>query len=124
VKKLRTILRGPLLAAMGFLVSTAAFADASGTWVMSVETQAGSGSPTFTLVQKGDQVTGNYKGQLGEAPVTGSVKGNVITLSYKISAQGQDLEVVYTGMLDGDKITDGKVKLGTLGDGTFTGKKQ
>jgi hypothetical protein len=124
MKKFRNILLAPLLAVFGVLMSTAAFADVSGTWLMSVETQAGAGTPTFTLKQNGDQVTGTYKGQLGEAPVTGSVKGNVITLSYKINAQGQDLEVVYTGTLDGDKITDGKVHLGAFGDGTFTGKKQ
>jgi hypothetical protein len=124
MKKIRNIFLAPLLAAFGFLVSTAALADASGTWLMNVETGQGSGSPTFVLTQKGDQVTGTYKGQLGEAPVTGTVKGNVITLTYKINAQGQDLEIVYTGTLDGDKITDGKVKLGTFGDGTFTGKKQ
>lgn len=124
MKKIRNIFLVPLLAAFGFLMSTAALADASGTWLMSVETQAGAGSPTFVLVQKGDQITGTYKGQLGEAPVTGSVKGNAITLTYKINAQGQDIEVVYTGTLDGDKITDGKVKLGSFGDGTFSGKKQ
>jgi hypothetical protein len=124
MKRIRNILLAPLLAAVGFLVSTVAFADVSGTWIMTVQTQAGSGTPTFTLVQKGDQITGSYKGQLGEAPVTGTVKGNSITLTYKINAQGQDLDVVYTGTLDGDKITDGKLKLGSFGDGTFTGKKQ
>jgi hypothetical protein len=124
MKKIRNILLAPVLAVFGFLVSTAAFADVSGTWLMTVETQAGSGNPTFTLVQKGEDVTGTYKGQLGEAPVTGTVKGKMITLSYKINAQGQDLEIVYSGTLDGDKITDGKVKLGAFGEGTFTGKKQ
>jgi hypothetical protein len=124
MNKICNILLAPLLAVLGILASTAAFADVSGTWVMTVETSAGSGTPTFTLVQKGDQVTGSYKGQFGEAPVTGTVKGNSITLTYKVSAQGQDLDVVYTGTLDGDKITDGKVKLGSFGDGTFTGKKQ
>jgi hypothetical protein len=123
MKKIRNILLAPLFAALALLASTAAFADASGTWLMSVETQAGTGNPTFTLVQKGDQLSGTYKGQLGEAPVTGTVKGNDITITYKINAQGQDLEVVYTGTLDGDKVS-GKVKLGSFGDGTFTGKKQ
>jgi hypothetical protein len=123
MKKIRHILLAPLLAAIAVLASTAAFADVSGTWLMSVETQAGSGTPTFTLVQKGDQLSGTYKGQFGEAPVTGTVKGNDITITYKISAQGQDVDVVYTGTLDGDKVS-GKVKLGSFGDGTFTGKKQ
>jgi hypothetical protein len=121
--KFRKVLLAPLLAVVGFLASTVAFADASGTWLMSVETQAGTGNPTFVLVQKGDQLTGTYKGQLGEAPVTGTVKGNDITITYKISAQGQDLDIVYSGTLDGDKVS-GKVKLGSFGDGTFSGKKQ
>jgi hypothetical protein len=123
MKKMGDTLLASVLAVAGLLVSTAALADVSGTWVMAVEAQAGSGSPTFKLTQNGQAVTGTYAGQLGDAPVTGTVKGNEITLTFKISAQGQDLEVVYTGTLDGDKVS-GKVKLGSLGDGTFTGKKQ
>jgi hypothetical protein len=123
MKKIRNIVLAPLLMALGFLASTVAFADVSGTWIMNVETGAGSGTPTFVLVQKGDQLSGTYKGQFGDAPVTGTVKGNDITITYKVSAQGQDLEIVYTGTLDGDKVS-GKVKLGSLGDGTFSGKKQ
>jgi hypothetical protein len=38
---------------------------------MAVETSAGSGSPTFILVQKGDAFSGSYKGQLGEGTFTG-----------------------------------------------------
>jgi hypothetical protein len=123
MKKIRNIVLAPLLMALGFLASTTAFADVSGTWIMNVETGAGTGTPTFVLVQKGGQLSGTYKGQFGDAPVTGTVKGNDITITYKVNAQGQDLEIVYTGTLDGDKVS-GKVKLGSLGDGTFSGKKQ
>jgi len=101
----------------------ASAADVTGTWNMSVETTAGSGSPVFTLTQKGDTISGTYKGQLGEAPVTGAVKGDDVTLEFKIEAQGQTLTVVYTGKLDG-KSMSGKVSLGQLGDGTFKGTKQ
>ena len=96
--------------------------DVTGKWTMMVETQAGSGSPTFDLKQEGENVTGHYSGQLGEAPVTGTVKGNEVVLTYKVSGQGQELVVIYTGTVEGDSMK-GKVSLGELGDGTFTGKK-
>lgn len=100
----------------------AADADVTGKWTMTVQTQAGTGSPTFDLKQEGSKITGQYSGQLGEAPVTGTVKGNEVTFGFKVSGQGQELEVTYTGTVEGDTMS-GKVSLGELGDGTFTGKK-
>jgi hypothetical protein len=90
---------------------------------MAVETSAGSGSPTFVLVQKGEALTGSYKGQLGEAQVTGSVKGDEVTIEYKVDGQAGSLAVKYSGKTDG-KTMSGKVSLGQLGEGTFTGTKQ
>ena len=97
--------------------------NVTGTWKMNVETQAGSGTPTFTFKQDGEKITGTYKGQLGEADVQGTIKGNEIKFTFKINAQGQDLEVEYSGTVDGDSMK-GKAKFGEFGDGTFTGKKQ
>jgi hypothetical protein len=101
----------------------ASAADVTGTWIMAVQTGAGSGSPTFVLVQKGDALSGSYKGQLGEAQVTGTVKGDEVTIEYKVEAQGQSLAVKYSGKTDG-KTMNGKVSLGQLGEGTFSGTKQ
>jgi len=115
---------GALLAIAAFTVAQwASAADVTGTWIMAVETGAGSGSPTFILVQKGEALSGSYKGQLGEAQVTGTVKGDDVTIEYKVDAQGQPLAVKYSGKTDG-KTMNGKVSLGQLGEGTFTGKKQ
>jgi len=45
---------GALLAIAAFTVAQwASAADVTGTWIMAVETGAGSGSPTFILVQTG-----------------------------------------------------------------------
>jgi hypothetical protein len=121
--KLKTGL-GALLALGAFvIVQMAAAADVTGTWIMSVETSAGSGSPSFVLVQKGDALSGSYKGQLGEAPVTGTVKGDDVTIEYKVDGPAGSLAVKYSGRTDG-KTMSGKVSLGQLGDGTFTGTKQ
>ena len=120
------ILRRLALAAAATLVfSFAALAgdvNVTGKWMMNVETQAGTGAPTFDLKQEGETITGQYSGQLGEAPVTGTVKGNELTMTFKVSGQGQELVVVYTGTVEGETMK-GKVSLGDFGDGTFTGKR-
>lgn len=113
-----------LVAAAAITVAqVAAAADVTGTWIMSVQTGAGSGSPTFVLVQKGEALSGSYRGQLGEAQVAGTVKGDDVTIEYTVDGQAGSLSVKYSGKTDG-KTMSGKVSLGQLGEGTFTGTKQ
>lgn len=121
--KIKTGLGGFLAMSALAIAQVAGAADVTGTWIMAVETGAGSGTPTFVLVQKGDSLTGNYKGQLGEAPVTGSVTGDDVVIEYKIDAQGQTLAVKYSGKVAGNTMS-GKVSLGQFGEGTFKGTKQ
>jgi D-glucosaminate-6-phosphate ammonia-lyase len=97
--------------------------DVSGTWLMAVKFGEINGTPTFVLTQRDDKVTGTFKGLLGEADVSGTVTGNAITLAFKTQSQGQDLQVVYTGTVDGDSMS-GKVEFVGAGDGTFTGKRR
>lgn len=97
--------------------------DVTGTWAMAVETAAGSGTPTMVLKQEGEKLTGQYTGQLGEAPVTGTVKGSAVEMGFDITVQGTSIHVSYAGTVDGTAMK-GTVKLGDFGEGTFTGKKQ
>ena len=101
-----------------------AAADLTGKWNAAVETEAGSGSPTFTFKQSGESLTGTYSGQLGEAPITGTVKGDAVEFSFKVSPQGDAITVTYKGKLTGDTVIKGSVDLGGLGTGTFTATKQ
>jgi len=96
--------------------------NVTGTWSATVETSQGTGNPTFTFKQEGETLTGNYKGQLGEAPLKGTVKGNDISFMIKVNVQGQDLEITYTGKVDGSNMK-GKAVLGQLGEATWTAKK-
>src|SRR5215510_13537944 len=96
--------------------------DLTGAWSVTVETEAGSGNPSFTFKQEGEKLTGKYKGLLGEADLTGTVKGDKIDFSFKVSGQVEGV-VTYAGTTDG-KTMKGKVSLAGLGEGTFTGKKQ
>ena len=121
--KLKTGLAALLTVAALSVAQMAGAADVTGTWIMSVQTNAGSGSPTFVLVQKGEALSGSYRGQLGEAQVTGTVKDDEVTIEYKVDGQAGSLAVKYSGKTDG-KTMSGKVSLGQLGEGTFTGTKQ
>lgn len=96
----------------------------SGVWSFAVETQAGSGSPTFTFKQDGDNLTGTYKGQFGEAPLTGTVKGADVKFTVKVNAQGQDLTVIYSGKIDGKDSMKGTASFGEMGEGTWTAKRK
>jgi hypothetical protein len=99
-------------------------ANITGEWNFTVNTGQGSGSPTFTFKQDGENLTGNYKGQFGEAPLTGTVKGADIKFAIKISAQGQELTLTYSGKIENKDSMKGTVVLGELGEGTWTAKRK
>lgn len=103
-------------------VASAAVLNVAGTWNMEIQTAQGTGTPVFTFVQDGEKLTGHYKGRLGEADVTGSLKGDAITFSFKINPQGQELLCTYSGTVTGDAMK-GSAKFGTFADSPFTGKK-
>ena len=104
--------------------ATLAAADVTGNWTAAVETDGGSGTPKFVFKQSGDTLTGSYVGQLGEAPITGTVKGDDIEWSFKVSPDGETVTVKYKGKLSGANQIKGAVDLGRLGTGTFTATKQ
>src|ERR1700736_1780929 len=90
------------VAALVAVSSIAVFAqagkiDVTGKWAFAVETAAGAGTPTITLKQDGEKLTGHYSGQLGEADLTGTIKGSDFTFKFTVDAQGNMLDVTYTG---------------------------
>ena len=102
----------------------AAKVDVTGKWAFTVETGAGSGNPVMTFKQDGEKLTGHYSGQLGEADLAGTVKGQDIEFKFSVDAQGMTLNAVYSGTVDGKDSMKGKVDLVGLGEGTFTAKRQ
>jgi hypothetical protein len=51
------------------------------------------------------------------------MKGADVTFSFTASVQGTSINVTYTGTVENDSMK-GKVSLGDVGEGTFTGKRQ
>jgi hypothetical protein len=101
------------------MTGSAFAADLTGKWACEVNTDAGSGSPSFEFAQKGEALTGKYSGQLGEADVTGTLKGDKASWSFET----QGAKILYEGTLSGAEVK-GKVDLAGQATGTFSCKKK
>jgi hypothetical protein len=106
------------------LLSTACFvsaADVTGTWAADVVLDAGTGTATFVFEQKGETFSGTYSGVLGQAKVTGTLKGDQVEWSFDGGAAGK---VTFNGTLNGANKMKGTAEYGQLGKGTFTAEKK
>ena len=74
--------------------------DVNGTWDVEIEIGGQTGKPVFTFKQDGEKLSGKYKGQFGEADVTGTLKGNAIEFSF----EAQGAKIVYKGTVDKDTM--------------------
>ena len=109
------------------LLSTARLAaqgtNVTGEWAFTVETDQGGGTPVITFKQDGEKLTGKYAGQLGNADLTGTVKGNAIHFTFTIDVQGQQAPVTYDGTVEKNTMK-GKLDIGGMVNGTFTATKK
>ena len=96
----------------------------TGTWIFTVETTAGPGVPTITLRQDGEKLAGHYSGQLGEADLGGSVKGQEIAFTFTVDVQGMKLLNTYTGRIESNDALKGSVDIAGLAGGMFTAKRK
>jgi hypothetical protein len=106
-------------------IATLTFAaDLTGNWMFDVETEMGSGNPSFTFKQEGEKLTGTYRGQLGEAPIAGKVTGDKVEFAFEASPTGEKMKVTYSGTLAADNAMHGSIDFGGQMKGTFKAKKQ
>ena len=97
--------------------------DVTGEWLFTVETDQGGGTPVITFKQDGEKLTGKYAGQLGNADLTGTVKGNAIHFTFTLDVQGQQAPVTYDGTVDKNTMK-GKLDIAGMVNGTFTATKK
>ncbi len=110
-----------ILAIVMLMAASVFAADLTGTWNAEVNLGDQKGSPTFTLKQDGEKLTGTYSGALGEAPIKGTVKGSEVTIDFDASGAA----VHYAGKIDkaGNKI-EGTVDYGGQASGTFVATRK
>lgn len=95
-------------------------ANIEGKWYFTVVTPQGSGNPVVTFKQDGGKLTGHYAGSIGEAPLTGTIKGNDFV--FQFTTDPKKGPAIYKGKVDGNKVA-GDVDFAGVAKGTFTGEK-
>ena len=120
------IIRSAIILTIALLTSAqlgAQGTDVTGVWVFTVATDQGSGTPTLTFKQDGEKLTGKYEGQLGNADLTGTVKGSAITFTFTVDVQGQQAPVTYKGTVEKNTMK-GTLDIAGMVNGTFTAAKK
>ena len=113
-----------LLVAGGTAARAQAKIDLTGTWVFTVETEQGGGTPTVTLKQEGEKITGHIaSATFGEQDLTGTLKG--AALEFKFPGGDVAPEVLYKGTAESSDAIKGTLDIGPGAiAGTFTAKRK
>lgn len=100
-------------------------ADVAGAWTLNIDSPQGPIEATLTLVQDGEKLTGKVEvAQMGETPITGTVKDHDIALSMTMDVNGQSVSIAYTAKVDDAGKMTGSLDFGGQGEIKFTGTKK
>jgi hypothetical protein len=111
--------------AEGSWSATRAKDSLTGTWSATVQLPNVTASPTLVLKQDGDKLTGDYlSAQYGKFPLTGTIKGAAVSLSFAMNVEGNALNVTFTGALDKDGSLTGTANYGDMMSGSFVASKK
>ncbi len=108
--------------AVALAASTVLAVDVSGTWSVDGDVVGNPVKFACELKQNGDVLSGTAKLEGKDAPITGSVKENVVTFEYDADSQGTTYHLVFTGTLGEDGGMKGTIAVAGV-EGTFTAKK-
>ncbi len=99
--------------------------DLSGKWEYETESPAGSSEGSMEISKDGDDYSGTitYDDPAGSGPATAPIsnfnlEGNSVSFSFGVVAEGMNIEVTVTGVLDGNTI-EGTMSVGEYGSFPF-----
>ncbi len=117
-------LRFLLILAIPFCLPPQSFGeDVSGSWELTVETQHGTATPSMTLKQDGERISGTYHGRMGDTALQGTLRGKSIQFSVRLKFRDQSFLVTYTGTVEGGSMK-GTVQFGESSSGTWAARRR
>ena len=97
--------------------------NVSGKWEVEIKTEMGTFTMTVEFVQEGSDLSGKLMSQFGTAEFSdGVVSGNEISFDVTISFGGQDIDLSFSGTVEGDTITGTVIQAG-MESAEFTAKR-
>lgn len=105
--------------------STASTPSLTGTWNVTIELPNMTATPTMVLKQEGEKITGEYvSAQYGRFPMTGTLEGTDVVMSFRMNLEGTSLDVTYSGTLEKGGTMKGSVNYGDMMSGTFSATRK
>ncbi len=120
---INTLLLSVCLIGTGIAQEKSVSAQVAGEWSISITFSRGTANHTAIIEQNGDTLTGTYKGELSEGPLNGTVKGNTVEFSSRLSYMSNSAPFNYTATIDGDTMK-GTIEMGEYWTATFTAKRK
>jgi carbon-monoxide dehydrogenase large subunit len=93
-----------------------------GTYKIETDTPMGKQEGTLVLKTDGDKLSGTAESMMGKQEFTGTISGDSLTWTMKMTSPMGDMELVWTAKVTGDAIA-GEVKAGNFGSSPFKGKR-
>jgi len=97
--------------------------DVAGGWEITITFIAGIGHHTADIKQDGEKLTGDYKGEIKEGTLRGTIKGISIDFTGFLKHEATSLRFHYTGKIENEIMT-GDVEMGEFWTATFTAKRK
>jgi uncharacterized pyridoxal phosphate-dependent enzyme len=99
-------------------VYTGPTANLAGSWDVTINYVRGTGQQQFLLQQSGTAVSGEQKGEIFNATLTGKVDADHVLLTSVMHANGYQVPYTFTGVVNGNTLA-GDVRMGEYGVATF-----
>jgi hypothetical protein len=97
--------------------------DPAGTWSLVVQSPQGEINSQLTLTKDGEQIGGTLGTPMGNVAVkSGRLTGNQIRLTATVPIEGQSIEAIISGTIEGDSMR-GTIVMGAMGSFEFTGTR-
>ncbi len=95
----------------------------SGAWDVTLKLHDATATPTITLHQEGQKITGTYAGGLGKTGLEGTITGKNVKFAVTFRLLDQSFSATYDGTLDDDTMK-GSVQFSAGGSGTWTAQRK
>ena len=79
-------------------------ANVAGEWSVTIKFIAGECHHTVTFTQKGDTLSGIYKGSILKGTLRGTVKGNTVNFTGRLKYESTGILFHYTGTIEGNTM--------------------
>jgi hypothetical protein len=96
----------------------------AGKWILALEIQGTTATPSLDLKVDGEKVTGFYEGRYGKFPLSGTIKKHALQFTFTMNADGTEAVMAFAGEVAADfKTIKGTANMEGMGEVNWSAKR-